>query len=76
VIHGIGIFEIPRTSRRSSPSRGAGHPAEDGVGDLYRAKPARAGFRRTLDPTNSLNPGLGRTTKCAHWDEPEKTDAR
>jgi hypothetical protein len=37
VIHGIGIFEIPRTSRRSSPSRGGGHPAEDGVGDLYRA---------------------------------------
>jgi D-lactate dehydrogenase len=48
-------------------ARGAEYPAEHNVGHLYRAKPALAGFYRSLDPTNSLNPGLGQTSKCAHW---------
>lgn len=48
-------------------ARGAEYPAEHNVGHLYEAKPALAGFYRSLDPTNSLNPGLGHTSKCAHW---------
>ena len=51
--------------------RGAEYPAEHNVGHLYRAKPELAGFYRRLDPTNSLNPGLGQTSKCAHWHEPQ-----
>jgi D-lactate dehydrogenase (quinone) len=47
--------------------RGAEYPAEHNVGHLYQAKPALAGFYRSLDPTNSLNPGIGHTSKCAHW---------
>lgn len=47
--------------------RGAEYPAEHNVGQLYRAKPELAGFYRTLDPTNSFNPGIGHTSKCAHW---------
>lgn len=50
--------------------RGAEYPAEHNVGHLYRAKPELAGFYRRLDPTNSLNPGIGQTSKCAHWHEP------
>ncbi|MFQ8432811.1 D-lactate dehydrogenase [Amaricoccus sp. W119] len=47
--------------------RGAEYPAEHNVGHLYEAKPALAGFYKSLDPTNSLNPGIGHTSKCAHW---------
>jgi D-lactate dehydrogenase len=48
-------------------TRGAEYPAEHNVGHLYHAKPALAGFYRALDPPNSLNPGIGHTSKCAHW---------
>lgn len=47
--------------------RGAEYPAEHNVGHLYHAKPALAGFYQAIDPTNSLNPGIGHTSKCAHW---------
>ncbi|WP_111430602.1 D-lactate dehydrogenase [Rhodobacteraceae bacterium DSL-40] len=47
--------------------RGAEYPAEHNVGHLYKAKPALADFYRSIDPTNSLNPGIGQTSKCAHW---------
>lgn len=47
--------------------RGAEYPAEHNVGHLYKAKPALAEFYRSIDPTNSLNPGVGQTSKCAHW---------
>ncbi len=48
-------------------ARGAEYPAEHNVGHLYEAKPALADFYRSIDPTNSLNPGVGQTSKCAHW---------
>ena len=48
-------------------ARGAEYPAEHNVGHLYKAKPALAEFYQCLDPTNALNPGLGHTSKCAHW---------
>ena len=57
-------------------ARGAEYPAEHNVGHLYHAKPALAGFYRDLDPTNSLNPGIGHTPKCAHWHEAETSHAR
>ncbi|AGT10739.1 D-lactate dehydrogenase [Paracoccus aminophilus] len=47
--------------------RGAEYPAEHNVGHLYKAKPALAAFYRDIDPTNSLNPGIGQTSKCQHW---------
>lgn len=48
-------------------ARGAEYPAEHNVGHLYRAKPALAGHYRALDPSNTFNPGIGHTSKCAHW---------
>jgi D-lactate dehydrogenase len=47
--------------------RRAEYPAEHNVGHLYPAKPALAEFYRTLDPCNAFNPGVGQTSKCAHW---------
>lgn len=48
-------------------TRGAQYPAEHNVGHLYKAPPALADFYRQLDPTNSLNPGIGQTPRHAHW---------
>ncbi|RWR06863.1 D-lactate dehydrogenase [Paenirhodobacter populi] len=50
-------------------ARGAEYPAEHNVGHLYKAKPSLADFYRQIDPTNSLNPGIGQTSRSAHWHE-------
>ncbi len=49
--------------------RGAQYPAEHNVGHLYEAKPALKQFYRKLDPTNSFNPGIGKTSKKKYWAE-------
>ncbi|CTQ54685.1 D-lactate dehydrogenase [Roseibium album] len=48
--------------------RGAEYPAEHNVGHLYPAKPDLAEHYRQCDPTNSLNPGIGKMSrrKCYH----------
>ena len=46
---------------------GAQCPAEHNVGHLYLAKPDLAAFYKELDPTNSLNPGIGKTSKRKNW---------
>lgn len=48
-------------------TRGAEYPAEHNVGHLYAAKPALAAFYRELDPTNTFNPGIGKTSKKREW---------
>lgn len=47
--------------------RGIEFPSEHNVGHLYQAKPALADFYRSLDPTNTMNPGIGRTSKKKNW---------
>ena len=49
--------------------RGAQYPAEHNVGHLYEAKPTLKKFYKALDPTNSFNPGIGKTTKKKYWAE-------
>lgn len=46
---------------------GVEYPAEHNVGHLYEAKPALKEFYRSLDPTNSFNPGIGKTSKLRNW---------
>jgi|TARA_A100001391_G_scaffold189620_1_gene161211 D-lactate dehydrogenase len=48
-------------------TRGAEYPAEHNVGHIYTAKPALEDFYKTLDPTNSFNPGIGKTSKKKQW---------
>ncbi|MGO2339648.1 MAG: D-lactate dehydrogenase [Psychrobacter sp.] len=43
------------------------YPAEHNVGHVYTAKPALHSFYKKLDPTNSLNPGIGQTEKRKNW---------
>ncbi len=49
-------------------ARRAEYPAEHNVGHLYVAKPALADFYRELDPSNSLNPGIGHTARGKNWE--------
>ncbi len=48
-------------------ARGAEYPAEHNVGHEYFAKSALKAFYKSIDPTNSFNPGIGKTSKCKHW---------
>ena len=48
-------------------SIGAEYPAEHNVGHEYFAKPALSSFYKYLDPTNSFNPGIGKTSKKKFW---------
>lgn len=48
-------------------ARKAEYPAEHNVGHLYYAKPDLVKFYKQSDPTNSFNPGIGKTTKLKHW---------
>lgn len=41
----------------------AKYPAEHNVGHLYEAEPELKAFYEKLDPTNTFNPGIGRTGK-------------
>jgi D-lactate dehydrogenase len=50
-------------------TRGAQYPAEHNVGHLYEAPDTLKRFYRENDPTNSMNPGIGKTTKHKHWRE-------
>jgi D-lactate dehydrogenase len=44
---------------------GAKYPAEHNVGHMYEAERNLKSFYKTLDPTNTFNPGIGKTSKKA-----------
>jgi len=47
--------------------RGAKYPAEHNVGHLYAATEGQAAFYKSCDPTNSLNPGIGKLSRRKHY---------
>ncbi|KCV82158.1 D-lactate dehydrogenase [Actibacterium atlanticum] len=47
--------------------RGAEYPAEHNVGHLYPAKPDLAAFYKSVDPTNSMNPGIGKMSRNKNY---------
>ncbi len=49
--------------------RGAQYPAEHNVGHLYERRRCRSSI--ASDPTNSMNPGIGKTSKRKNWQEVE-----
>ncbi|RDE06444.1 D-lactate dehydrogenase [Sphingomonas aracearum] len=69
VKRGADPIEIEHAMWAILDERGAEYPAEHNVGHLYPAKPALVRHYRSLDPTNSLNPRIGQTSKCRHWGE-------
>ncbi|WP_282078197.1 D-lactate dehydrogenase, partial [Epibacterium ulvae] len=47
--------------------RGAEYPSEHNVGHVYPAKPELAAFYKSVDPTNSLNPGIGKMSRKKNY---------
>ncbi|RVT85729.1 D-lactate dehydrogenase [Rhodobacteraceae bacterium CCMM004] len=61
---GVDVAALKARMLALLDARGAEYPAEHNVGHLYAAKPALAEHYRTLDPTNSFNPGIGKTSRA------------
>ena len=64
---GVDGEELMHSLLKYYDSRGAEYPAEHNVGHEYFAKPALSSFYKDLDPTNSFNPGIGKTSKKKFW---------
>ncbi|MEO1638874.1 MAG: D-lactate dehydrogenase, partial [Pseudomonadota bacterium] len=55
--------EIKKRMLAILDQRGAKYPAEHNVGNLYHAEEPLADHYRSCDPTNTLNPGIGKMSK-------------
>lgn len=66
---GVDVHALKEKMLAILTERGAEYPAEHNVGHLYVAKPQLKNFYRQLDPTNSFNPGIGKTTRAKNWVE-------
>ncbi|MEM6159922.1 D-lactate dehydrogenase [Erwinia sp. P6884] len=64
---GVDVHALKEKMLAILSERGAEYPAEHNVGHIYAAKPQLKAFYQQLDPTNSFNPGIGKTTKAKHW---------
>ena len=64
---GVDGEELMQKLLKYYDSRGAEYPAEHNVGHEYFAKPSLSNFYKDLDPTNSFNPGIGKTSKKKFW---------
>jgi len=66
---GIDVDAIKHEMLELLDKRGAEYPAEHNVGHLYEAKPVLKQFYKHLDPCNTFNPGIGKTSKRHYWGE-------
>ena len=64
---GYNCEEIEEEMLKILDTRGAQYPAEHNVGHLYHANDDLKNFYNSLDPTNSSNPGIGKTSKKTDW---------
>lgn len=60
-----GVFEAE--VKALVEAMGGQMPAEHNFGHMYEAPGHVVDFYRRLDPTNSLNPGVGRTSRRRDW---------
>lgn len=80
---GVDAHELKAQMLALLSQRGAQYPAEHNVGHLYQAPEALVQFYQSNDPTNSMNPGIGKTSKhkgwadcgCSHSHGAEATDS-
>jgi len=66
---GVDAKQLKQQILASFDARGAEYPAEHNVGHEYPAKAELKSFYKALDPTNTFNPGIGKTSKLKHWSE-------
>ncbi len=64
---GVDVAKLKADMLAILDQRGAEYPAEHNVGHIYKAKPDLANFYKSIDPTNSFNPGLGKTSRNKHY---------
>ena len=64
---GVNAENIKKQLLETYNERGAEFPAEHNVGHEYQAKPSLINFYKSLDPTNTLNPGIGMSSKLKNW---------
>lgn len=69
VRRGADVERVKRTLKQWLDARGAKFPAEHNFGQMYEAPPEVVAFYRSLDPTNTFNPGVGHTPRGADWRE-------
>lgn len=67
VKRGANVADLKARLLKILDHRGAEYPAEHNVGHLYAAKPDLAAFYRRCDPTNTFNPGIGKTSRLRNY---------
>lgn len=64
---GVDVAALKKQMLVLLDARGAEYPAEHNVGHLYPAKPDLAAHYRACDPSNSLNPGIGKMSRNKNY---------
>ena len=64
---GVDINKLKYKMLKLLNQREAEYPAEHNVGHLYTAKPDLRYHYKTLDPTNTFNPGIGKMSKRKNY---------
>lgn len=64
---GVDVAALKARMLELLEARGAEFPAEHNVGHLYKAKPDLAAFYQSVDPTNSMNPGIGKMSRNKNY---------
>ncbi len=65
---GVDVKALKAEMLKLLDQRGAEYPAEHNVGHLYAAKPDLAAHYKCCDPTNSMNPGIGKMSKARNYE--------
>ncbi|MAB75833.1 MAG: D-lactate dehydrogenase [Verrucomicrobiales bacterium] len=60
---GTDIEAMKKKMLRHLDAKGAKYPAEHNVGHMYDADSTLKNFYESLDPTNTFNPGIGKSSK-------------
>jgi len=68
---GTDLAAIKKQMLARLEAKGAKFPAEHNVGHMYEAEPVLKAFYQQLDPTNTFNPGIGKTEK-RRQDKPDR----
>ncbi|MCH1485876.1 MAG: D-lactate dehydrogenase [Flavobacteriaceae bacterium] len=64
---GVNSEKIKKEILQTYKIRGEEYPAEHNVGHEYQAKTSLINFYKSLDPTNTFNPGIGISSKLKNW---------
>ncbi|TDR13943.1 D-lactate dehydrogenase [Marinomonas communis] len=65
---GVDAKALKQQILETFDARGAKYPAEHNVGHEYAAEESLSSFYKKIDPTNSFNAGIGKTSKKKNWE--------